>query len=593
MHNLDPRTKIVMLFCISAVAMLTSNLWFLIGLLVFTIAILLVGRVQMSRQKKQFMGILSMLFFVFVIQAIFGQAYFGAVLCVRLIIVVMSALILLTGHMRDYLLGMVQWKVPYELAYMVTLAFHFFPILREEALDVYYSIQLRGCELKKTSLKNKLIAFKGMCIPILAGALSRAQDTAIAMEARGFRMHRTRTYMRKLTLKKKDLFLIILFPILAVGFVVGAYTYENSKVVLPEKQATVTVMNNTRAAVTWTDDELYEGVVRVGRHKYEAEAVAIGETGYYRYSAKIDDLKAGKKYKYSIGDGKDMSQELVYVHDVGAKEYSFLFMGDVQDAEGSVSYGGWADVLKTAFEADENLAFGLFSGNLVSPVEEVVSAADEPLSLDQVQKRQYEEWMILFEQGEKVFANKPMMTAMGEAEAQSQGAIYKSMMTLPMNGKEKEGYYYFDYGDVFIINLNTSMYTDLYVDAVESEEAYQELVTEQTEWLERMLRTNDRPWVILNMHHPMYTDEVDEDSKALADKLQAEWEAMLVEYDVDLILSGGSDAIVTSTSSGILNISSNYADGANYVKVQVSATGLMVSIYDENHQLVDSVLVAE
>ena len=67
MSKLDPITKIVMLFSISGVAMLVSNLWFLIGLLIFTILILVIGRVEMSRQKKQFMGILSMLIFLFIL----------------------------------------------------------------------------------------------------------------------------------------------------------------------------------------------------------------------------------------------------------------------------------------------------------------------------------------------------------------------------------------------------------------------------------------------------------------------------------------------------------------------------------------------
>lgn len=555
MSKLDPRTKIVMLFSISGVAMLVSNLWFLIGLLIFTILILVVGRVELSRQKKQFMGILSMLIFLFILQAIFGQAYFGAVLCVRLIIVVMSALILLTGHMRDYLLALVQWKVPYELAYMVILAFHFFPILRQEALDVYHSIQLRGCELKKTSLKNKLLAFKGMCIPILAGALSRAQDTAIAMEARGFRMYRTRTYMRKLVLKKKDIFLMILFPVLAVGFVVGAYTYENTKEVIPEKQVTVSLLNNSRIAVSWTDDELYDGVVRIGFNKYEAEVVQIGEEACYRYSAKIDDLKAGKKYKYTFGHGRDMSDEITYVHDVNAKEYSFLFFGDTQTADGTTDYNIWSEYVLAAY--DETIAFGLFSGNLVSDSANV------------------QDWMMIYDRLEPFFVDKPMMTVLGKNEVTDREA-YTDMVVLPTNGKQKEEYYYCDYGDAFIINLNSCIFTEEYRNTLSSEEEYQERLIEATEWLERMLKTNDRPWVIINMSQE--------------DTCQ-EWEDLFAEYDVDLILSGGRDDMVADTGTGIVTVSSTYVNGANYVKVDVTEEQLTVTSYDEQHQVVDSCVV--
>lgn len=578
MSKLDPRTKIVMLFSISGVAMLVSNLWFLIGLLVFTILLLIIGHVEMGRQKKQFMGILSMLIFLFILQAIFGQAYFGAILCVRLIIVVMSALILLTGHMRDYLLGMVQWKMPYELAYMVVLAFHFFPILREEALDIYHSIQLRGCELKKTSLKNKLVSFKGMCIPILAGALSRAQDTAIAMEARGFRMHRTRTYMRKLTMKKKDIFLMILFPVMAVCFVVGAYTYDSNKEVIPEKQVTVSLLNNSRIAVSWTDDELYDGVVRIGFNKYEAESVQIGAGELYRYTAKVDDLKAGKKYKYTFGHGRDMSEEITYVHDVAAKEYSFLYFGDVQTKEGTTDYNAWSAYVLEAFGVQdkggksddqsignsEELAFGLFAGNLVS------DAANG------------QEWLMLYDRLETVFVNRPMMTAMGENEAADRDA-YKDMVVLPTNGKQREEYYYCDYGDAFIITLNSNIFTEEYRQSVGSEEEYQALLTEATEWLDRMLRTNDRPWVIINMHHPM--DET----------MMEAWGELFLEYDVDLILTGGSDTMKKDVPAGgntsICQVSNSCADGASYIKVDVTEQALTVTSYDEKHQTVDSIVI--
>ena len=561
MNKLDPRTKIVMLFSISGVAMLTSNLWFLIGLLIFTILILIIGKVELSRQKKQFMGILSMLIFLFILQAIFGQAYFGAVLCVRLIIVVMSALILLTGHMRDYLLGMVQWKLPYELAFMVVLAFHFFPILRQEALDVYYSIQLRGCELKKTSLKNKLLAFKGMCIPILAGALSRAQDTAIAMEARGFRMHRKRTYMRKLTLKKKDIALMILFPVLAVGFVAGAYIYEANEDVTPNQQVTVSLMNNTKAAVSWTDDELYDGIVRVGFKKYEAECVQMGDQDQYRYTAMLTELKAGKKYKYTFGHGRDMSDEITYVHDVEAERYAFLFFGDVQTVDGDTDYEAWGDYVLDAYETQSRaekatggeIAFGLFSGNLVSDGAEV------------------DQWLMIYDKLEPFFVDRPMMTAIGENEAASPES-YRDMVVLPTNGKQKEEYYYCDYGDAFIITLNSCLFTDSYRDR----DDYEALLAEATQWLERVLKGNDRPWVIINMHHDMTED------------IYAQWGPLFEEYGVDLILSGQTDSIQMDGDTGIAYASSCYTDGANYVKVNVSADGLTVTSYDEQHQVQDT-----
>lgn len=600
MNKLDPRTRIVMLFAISGVAMLTSNLWFLAGLLAFTIVLLLVGRVGISKQKKQFMGIISMLVFLFLIQAIFGQAYFGAVLCVRLIIVVMSALILLTGQMRDYLLALVQMKVPYELAYMVVLAFHFFPILRQEALDVYHSIQLRGCELKKTSLKNKLLAFKGMCIPILAGALARAQDTAIAMEARGFRMYRRRTYMRRLKLAKKDIALLILFPVLAVGFVVGAYTYENNKEVIPDQQVTVSLMNNYKVAISWTDDEEYEGILRMGFGKHEAECVRMDQNTY-RYTVMVDDLKPGKKYRYTFGHGRDMSEEITYRHDVNAKEYSFLYFGGAQNEEGTLDYNSWGHFVTDAYDvqsdAKGDISFGLFGGNLVSG------------------QAGTEEWSLIYDRCEPFFVNKPMMTAVGDTEVSGGMDTYRDMVVMPTNGKGTEEYYYFDYGDAFIITLNSSMFTEEYRQSIDSEEEYQEMLTVATEWLDRMLRTNDRPWVVINMHHSMFPvwEDGDADQAQMQELIRQTWEPIFAEYDVDLVLTGdqgmyfrtsplndityiavhsgpvaAGDQIPEDTDlSAVSHLGSYYDAGPSYIRVDVTENALDVYAYDADHTQVD------
>ena len=99
----------------------------------------------------------------------------------------MSALILLTGESRDYLPALVQMKIPYEIAFMVMAAVHFLPMLKEEAMDVYYSVQLRGTEIANAPLPKKLRAFSKICMPILVGAINRAKQMSIAMEARGFR----------------------------------------------------------------------------------------------------------------------------------------------------------------------------------------------------------------------------------------------------------------------------------------------------------------------------------------------------------------------------------------------------------------------
>ena len=136
----------------------------------------------------------------------------AAVICLRFLILVMSALILLTGESRDYLPALVQMKIPYEIAFMVMAAVHFLPMLKEEAMDVYYSVQLRGTEIANAPLPKKLRAFSKICMPILVGAINRAKQMSIAMEARGFRSRPRRTYLHTIKLQVKDVALLVLLP---------------------------------------------------------------------------------------------------------------------------------------------------------------------------------------------------------------------------------------------------------------------------------------------------------------------------------------------------------------------------------------------
>jgi energy-coupling factor transport system permease protein len=130
---------------------------------------------------------------------------------------VCSALILLTGEARDYLLALVQCKVPFELAFMVMTAVHFLPILRGEALDVYHAVQMRGTEVAKASLRDKLRVYTRITLPIVAGAIKRAEQVSIAMEARAFRATPRRTFMRRLTLAPRDVASLIAVPLLAAA----------------------------------------------------------------------------------------------------------------------------------------------------------------------------------------------------------------------------------------------------------------------------------------------------------------------------------------------------------------------------------------
>jgi energy-coupling factor transport system permease protein len=132
----DPRCKIILMACLSTLAMLRGEVWFLFGLLVFTCLLVMLGGAELSGALGQVKGLLGLIFSLFIIQCFFtrsgepwlviggftlitsGGIELACILSLRLFILAFSALLLLTGEVRDYLLALVQMKIPYEIAFM-------------------------------------------------------------------------------------------------------------------------------------------------------------------------------------------------------------------------------------------------------------------------------------------------------------------------------------------------------------------------------------------------------------------------------------------------------------------------------------------
>ncbi|MDR0876168.1 MAG: energy-coupling factor transporter transmembrane protein EcfT [Clostridiales Family XIII bacterium] len=219
---LDPRPKLMLMASASTACILANDLIYIASVLCMLIATLLIGGMDVRLVLRRAKAIFVLIAMLFVIQTFFsglpypGGLLLAAMLSLRLLVVVLAGLILMEGEVRDYLLALVQMKMPYTLAFMVVVGLHFLPILREEAVNIYCCMQLRGKDFKNMKLTEKVRAYTGICLPILVGALRRADEMSVAMETRGFRSRPSRTYMRQLKMRGADIALTILWPAILV-----------------------------------------------------------------------------------------------------------------------------------------------------------------------------------------------------------------------------------------------------------------------------------------------------------------------------------------------------------------------------------------
>ena len=114
-------------------------------------------------------------------------------------------------------------KVPvHEVAMMMSIALRFIPILLEETDKIMKAQIARGADFESGNLIKRAKALVPLLVPLFISAFRRANDLAMAMEARCYRGGEGRTKMKPLIYKKRDyLAYIFIIIYLVVGIVVG------------------------------------------------------------------------------------------------------------------------------------------------------------------------------------------------------------------------------------------------------------------------------------------------------------------------------------------------------------------------------------
>jgi energy-coupling factor transporter transmembrane protein EcfT len=91
-----------------------------------------------------------------------------------------------------------------DLAVMIAMALRFMPMLLEEYDRLRMAQMARGADFTTGNLALRTRAVAALAVPLLLSAFRRADELAVAMEARGYRRG-PRTTLRELALSRRDL----------------------------------------------------------------------------------------------------------------------------------------------------------------------------------------------------------------------------------------------------------------------------------------------------------------------------------------------------------------------------------------------------
>lgn len=241
-HRADPRTKIVMTLLFMVMLFIVNSPWALIASFVFLAAVFLISGIPFKYAIKGMKPVLYIIIFTMVLNMFFtdgnvllrlGPAkiteeglVLALVVSMRVFMLIASASVMtytttpitLTDGIEKLMNPLKKIKFPvHEMAMMMTIALRFIPTLIDETDKIMKAQAARGADIGSGNLLQRAKSFIPVLIPLFVSSFRRADDLAIAMEARCYRGSKGRTSMRILKFTGNDVAILSVFCIICAG----------------------------------------------------------------------------------------------------------------------------------------------------------------------------------------------------------------------------------------------------------------------------------------------------------------------------------------------------------------------------------------
>lgn len=241
-HRLDPRSKLLIVFLFVCIVFLANNSITYGILAVYTFIMMRLSKIPFrflygGLKPVLWLVVFTMLLHFFLTKE--GQLLFelgplniyeeglrkGIFISLRffLLILVTSLLTLtttpieITDGLETLLKPLDKVKFPvHELALMMSISLRFIPTLMQETDKIMKAQTARGVEFTSGPVKDRIKAIIPLLIPLFVSSFKRAEELAIAMEARGYRGGEGRTKFRQLHWKLIDSVMLVLLGFITI-----------------------------------------------------------------------------------------------------------------------------------------------------------------------------------------------------------------------------------------------------------------------------------------------------------------------------------------------------------------------------------------
>ena len=229
LHRLDPRVKLVgTLIYIIALFMVSSPVGYILAAAFLGMVIALsnvpLGYIVRGMKAIVMILVITVLFNLFLtpgevlvqlgpLHITFEGICFAAKMGIRLVFLILGSTMMtlttspnqLTDAMETLLNPLKKVRVPvHEIAMMMSIALRFIPILMEETDKIQKAQMARCADFESKSLIKRVKSMIPILVPLFISAFRRANDLAMAMEARCYHGGEGRTKMKPLVYRKQD-----------------------------------------------------------------------------------------------------------------------------------------------------------------------------------------------------------------------------------------------------------------------------------------------------------------------------------------------------------------------------------------------------
>ncbi|SDC50625.1 energy-coupling factor transport system permease protein [Pelagirhabdus alkalitolerans] len=242
-HRLDPRTKMIIIFLFVVFVFFANNFMSYGWLTLFAAFTALSTKIRLRYIAKGLTPVWFLIVFTFflhlfvthegdILFRIIGfPIYSGAIaqgiqISIRFFLLILFTSMLtltttpieITDAIETLLNPLKRFRFPvHELALMMSISLRFIPTLMQEAEKISKAQASRGVDFKTGPIKDRIQAVVPLLVPLFVSAFKRAEELAMAMEARGYQGGEGRTKLRALAIERIDWYAFIIFTFVLTG----------------------------------------------------------------------------------------------------------------------------------------------------------------------------------------------------------------------------------------------------------------------------------------------------------------------------------------------------------------------------------------